>query len=95
MTTMIDVKWRRGWDSNPRCVAASPVFKTGSLNRSDTSPLESMKHAYYSRAAQAGQERPPKETAKFFHFPIAKINGFVYNNLRCNALLAQLVRVSP
>ena len=30
--------WRRGWDSNPRCIAASPVFKTGSLNRSDTSP---------------------------------------------------------
>ena len=30
--------WRRGWDSNPRCVAASPVFKTGSLNHSDTSP---------------------------------------------------------
>ena len=31
-------KWRRGWDSNPRCVAASLVFKTSSLNRSDTSP---------------------------------------------------------
>ena len=31
--------WRREWDSNPRCVAASPVFKTGSLNRSDISPL--------------------------------------------------------
>ena len=31
--------WRRGWDSNPRCIAASPVFKTGSLNRSDTSPF--------------------------------------------------------
>ena len=31
--------WRREWDSNPRCVAASPVFKTGSLNRSDISPF--------------------------------------------------------
>ena len=30
--------WRREWDSNPRCFSASPVFKTGSLNRSDISP---------------------------------------------------------
>ncbi len=32
--------WRRGWDSNPRSLAGSPVFKTGSLNHSDTSPYE-------------------------------------------------------
>ena len=32
------VFWRRGWDSNPRPLSESPVFKTGSLNRSDTSP---------------------------------------------------------
>ena len=32
--------WRRGWDSNPRSLSESPVFKTGSLNRSDTSPCE-------------------------------------------------------
>ena len=31
-------KNRRGWDSNPRPLAESPVFKTGSLNHSDTSP---------------------------------------------------------
>ena len=37
--------WRRGWDSNPRCCEASPVFKTGSLNHSDTSP----QCYYYSR----------------------------------------------
>ena len=30
--------WRTGWDSNPRYVAVSPVFKTGSLNHSDTCP---------------------------------------------------------
>ena len=30
--------WRREWDSNPRQVSLSPVFKTGSLNRSDISP---------------------------------------------------------
>ena len=30
--------WRREWDSNPRQVALSPVFKTGSLNHSDISP---------------------------------------------------------
>ena len=34
------VFWRREWDSNPRWVAPSPVFKTGSLNRSDISPYE-------------------------------------------------------
>ena len=32
------LSWRREWDSNPRCVAASLVFKTSSLNRSDISP---------------------------------------------------------
>jgi hypothetical protein len=31
--------WRRGWDSNPRShVSGTPVFETGSFNRSDTSP---------------------------------------------------------
>ena len=30
--------WRREWDSNPRYVAVSLVFKTSSLNRSDISP---------------------------------------------------------
>ena len=30
--------WRRERDSNPRCLAASPVFKTGSINHSDISP---------------------------------------------------------
>ena len=30
--------WRREWDSNPRRVAASLVFKTSSLNHSDISP---------------------------------------------------------
>ena len=30
--------WRRARDSNPRCLAASPVFKTGSINHSDSSP---------------------------------------------------------
>ena len=32
-------KWRRGWDSNPRSLSESLVFKTSSLNHSDTSPL--------------------------------------------------------
>ena len=30
--------WRRGWDSNPRPLSESLVFKTSSLNHSDTSP---------------------------------------------------------
>ena len=29
---------RREWDSNPRLLSKTPVFKTGSLNHSDTSP---------------------------------------------------------
>ena len=32
-------EWRRGWDSNPRPLSESLVFKTSSLNHSDTSPL--------------------------------------------------------
>ena len=45
---------RRRWDSNPRSLSGSPVFKTGSLNHSDTSPVTvincdssiSLSHAY-------------------------------------------------
>ena len=32
------IEERRRWDSNPRTLSESPVFKTGSLNHSDTSP---------------------------------------------------------
>ena len=32
--------WRRGWDSNPRSLSESLVFKTSSLNHSDTSPSQ-------------------------------------------------------
>ena len=35
---MVKYHKRRRWDSNPRPLAESPVFKTGSLNHSDTSP---------------------------------------------------------
>ena len=34
--------WRRGWDSNPRYLAVSLVFKTSSLNHSDTPPTGSV-----------------------------------------------------
>ena len=33
--------WRTGWDSNPRYVAVSLVFKTSSINHSDISPYSS------------------------------------------------------
>ena len=36
--TPIQIIWRRGWDSNPRSLSESLVFKTSSLNHSDTSP---------------------------------------------------------
>src|SRR4051812_6255386 len=29
--------WRRGWDSNPRCFR-TPLFESGTINHSDTSP---------------------------------------------------------
>ena len=32
------LRWRREWDSNPRFLAESLVFKTSSLNHSDISP---------------------------------------------------------
>ena len=35
---MVKYHKRRRWDSNPRPLSESPVFKTGSLNHSDTSP---------------------------------------------------------
>ena len=34
----VELFWRRVWDSNPRSLAGSPVFKTGALNHSDNSP---------------------------------------------------------
>ncbi len=37
-TTKAAVYERRRWDSNPRPLAESLVFKTSSLNHSDTSP---------------------------------------------------------
>ena len=39
---------RRGWDSNPRSLSRSLVFKTSSLNRSDTSPYLLLKRKSYS-----------------------------------------------
>ena len=37
-SVLIVFLWRRGWDSNPRPLSESLVFKTSSLNRSDTPP---------------------------------------------------------
>ncbi len=31
--------WRRGWDSNPRCFR-TPLFESGTINHSDTSPRQ-------------------------------------------------------
>ena len=38
MAKLLLIKWRRGRDSNPWSLAGSLVFKTSSLNHSDTSP---------------------------------------------------------
>jgi hypothetical protein len=34
-----DESWRRGRDSNPRCFR-TPLFESGTINHSDTSPRE-------------------------------------------------------
>ena len=50
---MKERKWRREWDSNPRHIAVSLVFKTSSLNRSDISPnasLQSRELSYHIRS---------------------------------------------
>ena len=37
---MLQLVWkkRRGWDSNPRSLKARPLFESGTINHSDTSP---------------------------------------------------------
>ena len=45
--TAVAKDWRRRWDSNPRPLSESLVFKTSSLNRSDTSPNEFQQLIYY------------------------------------------------
>ena len=44
--------WRRGWDSNPRPLSESLVFKTSSLNHSDTSPQKYTFHFSCSRLSR-------------------------------------------
>ena len=40
--------WLRGWDSNPRYLAVSLVFKTSALNHSAISPVCSNQRNYYT-----------------------------------------------
>ena len=60
--------WRREWDSNPRLLAESLVFKTSSLNHSDISPY---KTPYYSTSALKNQsfileKKPLRENLSTF-----------------------------
>lgn len=48
--------WRRRWDSNPRYLAVSQVFKTCSINPSDTSPF-SNGYVHYSKKKQRCQQK--------------------------------------
>ena len=56
--------WRRGWDSNPRPISETPVFKTGSINRSDTPPIQC--HHSIPSALRRSQDaaRPINRTTK-------------------------------
>ena len=51
--------WRRERDSNPRCLAASLVFKTSSLNHSDISP-RSQRYDYNRTSAACQQQKRQK-----------------------------------
>ena len=58
--------WRREWDSNPRLLAESPVFKTGSLNHSDISPhppcgRQRQKLSYHSFSFLSIENCPERE----------------------------------
>ena len=66
--------WRREWDSNPRLLAESPVFKTGSLNHSDISPCLSILRGravrcdiYITTVSCRCQERNCPCSSKVFH----------------------------
>ena len=63
-------KWRREWDSNPRPIAGSLVFKTSSLNRSDISPCghprSAVSNAYLIYQIFCTMSSP---AANFFHSP--------------------------
>ena len=45
--------WRRGRDSNPWSLSESLVFKTSSLNRSDTPPNNRQEICYHTRLAMS------------------------------------------
>ena len=51
--------WRRERDSNPRCLAASLVFKTSSINHSDISP-RSQRYDYNRTSAACQQQKRQK-----------------------------------
>ena len=59
--------WRRGWDSNPRFLAESLVFKTSSLNHSDTSPdVRWLARSYQNQLYYYSIDTPICQL--FFHF---------------------------
>ena len=62
---MKERKWRREWDSNPRHIAVSLVFKTSSLNRSDISPNAGLQSRESSYHIQAGLSIPFAETDEY------------------------------
>ena len=59
--------WRRERDSNPRCLAASLVFKTSSINHSDISP-RSQRYDYNRTSAACQQQKRQKWIYIIFSF---------------------------
>ncbi len=50
--------WRRGWDSNPRLLSGEPLFESGALNLSATSPINFIVVSHPTRLAQSFQDCP-------------------------------------
>ncbi len=51
----VEGRWRRGRDSNPRCFR-TPLFESGTINHSDTSPRESIAKASEAPGCEGRQE---------------------------------------
>ena len=53
-------RWRRGWDSNPRCFR-TPLFESGTFNHSDTSPRASLPKGARGPLAPAVRRAPGRQ----------------------------------
>jgi hypothetical protein len=71
--------WRRGWDLNPRLLSGEPLFESGALSHSATSPLELKSGVLSSPACrQAGSS----QQILFLRFTHRLVSELLTPNLR-------------